>query len=142
MTHFKIFGSKAWARIPTEKRKDLQPPQSQEFLFVGYFEYSKGYKLIKLSTKKSFIERSVQFEEDPLAEVEVGESSSPPDPLNVSGETNNFVDFDMSDNYYFMDVRHLRSCVAYSYLCGIESIICMNGPCFPLWSCMDVRICN
>ena len=25
VTHFRIFGSKAWARIPTEKRKDLQP---------------------------------------------------------------------------------------------------------------------
>ena len=23
VTHFRIFGSKAWARIPTEKRKDL-----------------------------------------------------------------------------------------------------------------------
>ena len=34
VTHFKIFGSKAWARIPTEKRKDLQN-QSQECLFVG-----------------------------------------------------------------------------------------------------------
>ena len=27
VTHFRIFGSKAWARIPTEKRKDLQPPK-------------------------------------------------------------------------------------------------------------------
>ena len=49
VTHFMIFGSKAWARILIEKRKDLQP-QTQEFLFVGYFEYSKGYKLINLST--------------------------------------------------------------------------------------------
>ena len=47
---------------------------------------------------KDFIERSVHFQEDPLAAVEVGESSSPPEPLNVSGETNEFVDSDMSDN--------------------------------------------
>ena len=40
-THFRIFGSKAWARIPTEKRKALQP-QSQECLFFGYSKYSKG----------------------------------------------------------------------------------------------------
>ena len=53
VTHFKIFGSKAWDRIPTENRKALHP-QSQEFLFVGYFEYSKGYKLIKLITNKIF----------------------------------------------------------------------------------------
>ena len=34
-----------------------------------------------------------------LVAVEVGESSSPPDLLIVSGETNEFVDFDMSNNY-------------------------------------------
>ena len=82
VTHFRIFGSKAWARPPTEKRKTLQP-QSQEFLFVGYSKDSKGYKLIYLSTNKSFIEISVQFQEEPLVAVEVGESSSPPDPFIV-----------------------------------------------------------
>ena len=51
-----------------------------------------------MSTKKYFIERSVQFQEEPLVVVEVGESSSPPDPLNVSGETNEFAYSDMSDN--------------------------------------------
>ena len=51
-----------------------------------------------MSIKKFFIERSVQFQEEPLAVVEVGESSSPPEPLNVSEETNEFVDSDMSDN--------------------------------------------
>ena len=53
-----------------------------------------------MSTNKSFIERSVQFQEEPLAAVEVGDSSSPPEPLNVSEEINEFVDSDMSDNYY------------------------------------------
>ena len=51
VTHFMIFGSKAWARIPTKKRKDFKP-QTQECLFVGYYEYSKGYNLLKLSTNK------------------------------------------------------------------------------------------
>ena len=58
VTHFRKFGSKAWARIPTEKRKALQP-QSQECLFVGCSEDSKGYNLINLGTNKDFIERSV-----------------------------------------------------------------------------------
>ena len=56
--HFRIFGSKDWDRISTKKRKALQP-QSQECLFVGYFEDSKWYKLINLSTNKYFIERNV-----------------------------------------------------------------------------------
>ena len=51
-----------------------------------------------MSTNKSFIERSVQFQEEPLVAVEVGESSSPLDPLIVSGETNDFYDSDMSNN--------------------------------------------
>ena len=41
VTLFRIFGSKAWVRIPMEKRKDLQP-QIRECLFVGYYEYSNG----------------------------------------------------------------------------------------------------
>ena len=42
--------------------------------------------------------KGVQFQEEPLVAVEVGESSSPPDPLIVSGETNEFADSDMSYN--------------------------------------------
>ena len=52
----------------------------------------------QIEHKQDFIERSVQFQEEPLAAVEVGESSSPPEPLNVSKETNEFDDSDMSDN--------------------------------------------
>ena len=52
--HFRIFGSKDWAIIPTEKKKDLKP-QSQECLFVGYSKYSKGYKMINMSTQRDFI---------------------------------------------------------------------------------------
>ena len=55
--------------------------------------------MINLSTNKAFIERSVQFQEEPLVAVEVAESSSPPEPLNVSEEINEFYDYDMYDNY-------------------------------------------
>ena len=55
-----------------------------------------------MSTNKAFIERSVQFQEEPLVAIEVGESSSLPKPLNVSGETNEFVDSDMSNNDYLI----------------------------------------
>ena len=68
VTHFRILGSNTWARIPTEKRKALQP-QRKECLFVGYSEYFKGYKMIKLITQIYFIKRSVQIEEEPLAAI-------------------------------------------------------------------------
>jgi transposase InsO family protein len=35
VSHFRIFGSRAWAHIPTYKRKDLEP-QSVECIFFGY----------------------------------------------------------------------------------------------------------
>ena len=65
VSHFRIFGSRAWARIPLDKRKYLEP-KIQEFLFFGFSEYSKGYNMINMSTQNSFIERSVQFEEEPM----------------------------------------------------------------------------
>ena len=49
-------------------------------------------------TYKYFIESIFHFKEELLATVEVGESSSPPHPLIVSEETNDFADSDMSDN--------------------------------------------
>ena len=62
VTDFLIFGSRAWARIPSKKRKALDP-QSTECIFVGYTDGVKGYRLIDLSSDRLIIERSVQFEE-------------------------------------------------------------------------------
>ena len=40
VSHFRVFGSKAWARIPPEKRKALKP-QIKQSIMVGYVEYAK-----------------------------------------------------------------------------------------------------
>ena len=55
-----------------------------------------------MSTNKYFIERSVQFEEEPLVAIEVGESSSSLEPLIVSEETDEFDYSDMYDNDYLI----------------------------------------
>ena len=46
---------------------------------VGYGEDKKGYKLFDTSTLNKFVERSVQFEEEPIPYFELasGECSSP-----------------------------------------------------------------
>jgi hypothetical protein len=62
VAHFFIFGSCAWAQIPSEKRKALDP-QRTECIFVGYPDGVKVYWLIDLSLDRLIIERSVQFEE-------------------------------------------------------------------------------
>ena len=54
VTHFRIFGSKAWARIPSEKRKALHP-QRKDLIIVVYSEYGKEYNLFYLSYQNIFI---------------------------------------------------------------------------------------
>ena len=61
VNHFRIFESRAWARIHTEKRKALEP-QSKACMFVGYSDEVKGYRFLDINTKELFIERSVKFD--------------------------------------------------------------------------------
>ena len=67
-----------------------------------------------MSTKKSFIERCVHFEEEPLAAVEVAEASSPPEPQEVSKDFVEHADSDLSD--------------------GDELIAELNSPTRPKWA--------
>ena len=62
VAHFCIFGSRAWARIPSEKRKALDA-QSTKWIFFGYLDGVKGYHLIDLSSDRLIIDHNVQFEE-------------------------------------------------------------------------------
>ena len=58
VSHLRVFGSKAWARIPLDKRKAFQA-QSSEYILLGYAEDEKAYKLMEVATRRCFIERSV-----------------------------------------------------------------------------------
>jgi hypothetical protein len=46
VSHFCVFGSIAWAHIPDHKMKALQHKR-KKYLFVGYSEDVKGYKLLQ-----------------------------------------------------------------------------------------------
>ena len=56
---------------------------------VGYGEETKGYNLFDTSTCKTFVERSVKFEEEPILDFELapGECSSPQPFEDVSDDT-------------------------------------------------------
>ena len=69
MSNLRVFGSTAWAGIPLDKRRALQP-QSIECLFIGYPNESKGFKLLDIKTKQIINESSVKFDE-PLQGVEL-----------------------------------------------------------------------
>ena len=62
VSHLIVFGSKAWAIIPMDKRKAFQS-QSNECILLGYAEDAKSYKLMEVSTRRCFIEISVHFKE-------------------------------------------------------------------------------
>ena len=95
ISHIIIFGLRAWARIPSKKRKALQT-QRKECIMVRYGEYTKGYKLFDSSTQNTFIERSVQFEEEIILDVELAPRacSSPQHQDDVSDDSI----YDISDS--------------------------------------------
>jgi hypothetical protein len=66
VSHFCVFGSIAWAHIPDEKRKALQP-KSEKCIFVGYSKDVKGYKLLQSHCNEIIIRRDVKFDENLLA---------------------------------------------------------------------------
>jgi hypothetical protein len=66
VSHFHVFGSIAWAHIPDEKRKALQP-KSEKCIFVGYSEDVKGYRVLQPHCNEIIIRRDVKFDENLLA---------------------------------------------------------------------------
>ena len=58
-----MFGCEAWAHIPDEKRKSLQP-KSEKCIFVGYSVDVKGYILLQPHSNDVIIRRDVKFDEN------------------------------------------------------------------------------
>jgi hypothetical protein len=65
VSHFRVFGSIAWAHIPDEKRKALHPKSEKCILLVN--EDVKGYKLLQSHCNEIIIRRDVKFDENLLA---------------------------------------------------------------------------
>jgi len=63
VTHLRVFGCVAYAKIPDARRTKLDD-KSEKCIFVGYGERKMGYKLYNLITKKVIMSRDVIFEED------------------------------------------------------------------------------
>jgi hypothetical protein len=60
VSHLRVFGCKAFAHIPDEKRNKLEP-KSIPCVFLGYCEGTKAYRLMCLETKKIIKSRDVVF---------------------------------------------------------------------------------
>ena len=73
---------------------------------VGYDEHRKGYKIFYPSFLKTFIERSVQFEEAPMQEAELaqGDYSHP----SVHDDVSDDYSSDISDSYIYDDYFYMH----------------------------------
>ncbi|KAL0451614.1 UNVERIFIED_CONTAM: Retrovirus-related Pol polyprotein from transposon TNT 1-94 [Sesamum latifolium] len=63
VTHLRVFGSIAYTHIPHQKRTKLDD-KSARYVFIGYDQNSKGYKLYNPSNGKIEISRDVEFDEE------------------------------------------------------------------------------
>jgi hypothetical protein len=79
---FLIFGSAAYAHVPDQRRTKLED-KSKMYIFIGYDEKTKGYKLLDPINKKVMVSRDVQVNEasewdwnnSTEVNIKVGESS-------------------------------------------------------------------
>ncbi|KRY06708.1 Retrovirus-related Pol polyprotein from transposon TNT 1-94, partial [Trichinella britovi] len=56
LAHLKIFGCLAMVHVASGQRKKWDP-KSEERIFVGYCETSKGYRTVDRKTKKMYVTR-------------------------------------------------------------------------------------
>ncbi|KAK3030461.1 hypothetical protein RJ639_039146 [Escallonia herrerae] len=61
-SHLKVFGSIAYVHVPDQQMKKLDD-KSEKFVFIGYSQESKGYKLYNPVDKKLKVSRDVTFDE-------------------------------------------------------------------------------
>jgi hypothetical protein len=60
VSHLRVFGCKAFAHVPDEKRTKLKS-KSMPCVFLGYYESTKAYCLMCLETKRIIKSRDVMF---------------------------------------------------------------------------------
>lgn len=90
LSSLRVFGCKAMVHIPKEKRKKLDS-KSNECIFVGYSDQTKGYRLYNPKSRAVIVSRDVKFFEHDsnqvIAEPEFTNSSvySPKNSIGVGG---------------------------------------------------------
>ena len=63
VSHFRVFGCIAFAHVPEKLRKKLDD-RSEKYIFIGYSDQYKAYRLFNPITKKFVVSREVKFLED------------------------------------------------------------------------------
>ena len=66
----RVFGCDAYALVPKHERTKLDP-KSKRYIFVGYGDGTKGFRLWDPTTRKIIINRDVRFNESSLVQLDV-----------------------------------------------------------------------
>jgi hypothetical protein len=61
--HLRIFGCPVYIHVPKEKRTKMEPSR-KKWVFVGYCENSKAYRIYVLGQRKLEVRRDVTFHEE------------------------------------------------------------------------------
>lgn len=85
LEHLRVFGSKAMAHIPKEKRKKLDE-KSKKYVFVGYSEEVKGYRLADEDGNILLSRDVIFFENELLKEKIESEEKQPTKVVEMSDE--------------------------------------------------------
>jgi len=99
------------AHIPKERRRKWDP-KSEEYIFVGYADETKGYRLLDKKTKKVVIRRDVTFIENELKDIKVQHDISKKFvPLTDTSDKQNEENFseDSSESDEERDTSHYSS---------------------------------
>ena len=62
ISHLKVFGSVAYAHLPDQQRTKLEDKRKR-YIFIGYDEKTKGYKLLDPISKMVIVSRIVRVNE-------------------------------------------------------------------------------
>ena len=62
ISHLKVFGSMAYAHVPDQRRTKLEG-KSKKYIFIGYDEKTKGYKLLDSISKMLIVSCDVRVNE-------------------------------------------------------------------------------
>ena len=81
ISHLKVFGSVAYAHVPDQRSTKLENKRKR-YIFIGYDEKTKGYRLLDLISKMVIVSRDVRVNEASKwdwnnsmeVNIEVGES--------------------------------------------------------------------
>jgi hypothetical protein len=90
LAHLRVFGSKAYAQVPKEKRL-VWDPKSKPYTLVGYDSYTTKYRLYNPSNRSIVLARNVSFIEDEVPKGFLAEEK-------VESSVRRFVDDDSSES--------------------------------------------